>query len=92
MLAPARAWDGFGGLDVTVRLPACWLAASRPGLTQVGGELRGTFESVPVDALAITVAPCAAPTGPRYSASPAALILPLGALGIVLYRRKRHVG
>ena len=92
VLAPARAWDGFGGLDVTVRLPACWLAASRPGLTQVGGELRGTFESVPADALALTVAPCAASRPTVTLCSPSAFILPLGALGIVLYRRTRRAG
>jgi len=92
VLAPARAWDGFGGLDVTVRLPACWLAASRPGLTQVGGELRGTFQSVPADALALTVAPCAASRPAVTLCSPSAFILPLGALGIVLYRRTRRAG
>ena len=89
VLAPARAWDGFGGLDMTVHLPACWLAASRPGLTQVGGELRGSFESVPADALALTVAPCDA-ARPISFCAPAGLILPLGALGILLHRRKRH--
>ena len=92
VLAPARAWDGFGGLDVTVRLPACWQAASRPGLTQVGGELRGTFQSVPADALALTVAPCAASRPAVTLCSPSAFILPLGALGIVLYRRTRRAG
>ena len=92
VLAPARAWDGFGGLDVTVRLPACWLAASRPGLTQVGGELRGTFQSVPADALALTVAPCAASRPAVTLCSPSAFILPLGALGIVLCRRTQRAG
>jgi hypothetical protein len=91
VLAPARAWDGFGGLDVTVRLPVCWLAASRPGLTRSGDELRGSFESVPADALAITVAPCDA-ARPVILCAPTALILPLGALGIVLYRRTRRAG
>ena len=84
VLAPARAWDGFGGLDVTVRLPACWLAASRPGLTQVGDELRGTFASVPADAIGLTVAPCDAARTDRTFCAPSGLILPLGALGIVL--------
>ena len=91
VLAPARAWDGFGGLDVTVRLPACWLAASRPGLTRVGDELRGSFDAVPADALALTVAPCNA-AKPASFCAPAGLMLPLGALGIVLYRRTRRAG
>ena len=58
VLAPARAWDGFGDLDVTVHLPACWAAASRPELARAGDELRGSFDAVPADALALTVAPC----------------------------------
>lgn len=60
VLAPARAWDGFGGLDVTVHLPACWEVASLPELARAGDELRGSFDAVPADALALTVAPCAA--------------------------------
>ena len=92
VLAPARAWDGFGGLDVTVRLPVCWLAASRPGLARVGDELRGSFDSIPADALALTVAPCDWSRPGVTLCSPAGLILPLGALGIVLYRRTRRAG
>ncbi len=60
VLAPARAWDGFGGLDVTVHLPACWEAAALPELARAGDELRGAFDAVPADALALTVAPCTA--------------------------------
>jgi hypothetical protein len=89
VLAPARAWDGFGGLSVSVRLPNCWQAASRPGLARVGDELRGSFESVPADALALTVAPCDA-ARPRVTVCGTfGLILPLGALGIVLGRCAR---
>jgi hypothetical protein len=90
VLAPARAWDGFGGLDVTVRLPSCWQAASRPRLTRVGDELRGSFESVPADALALTVAPCDAARPTVTVCGTFGLILPLGALGIVLGRRARR--
>jgi hypothetical protein len=92
VLAPARAWDGFGGLDVTVSLPACWLAASRPELTRSGDELRGTFDSLPADALAFTVAPCeSARRGTVSTCPPFGLILPLGALGIALHRRRRCI-
>jgi hypothetical protein len=59
ILAPARAWADFGGLDVTVRLSSGWRAASRPGLERVGDELRGSFSELPADALALTVAPLA---------------------------------
>jgi hypothetical protein len=91
VLAPARAWDSFGGLDATVSLPACWLAASRPELARSGDELRGSFESIPADALAFTVAPCQAARRQTVRPCPAfGLILPLGALGIVLHHRTRR--
>ena len=89
VLAPARAWDGFGGLDVTVHLPACWLAASRPQLTHTGDDLTGSFDAMPADALAFTVAPCDA-ARTVGSCAPVALILPLAALGIVLSRQTRR--
>ena len=87
MLAPARAWDGFGGLDVTVHLPACWAAASRPELARVGDELRGSFDAVPADALALTVAPCDSARA-KPICGVAGFILPLGALGLVFVRRR----
>ena len=100
VLAPARAWDGFGGLDMTVRLPKCWLAASRPELERVsdalsGDNLHGSFESIPADALALTVAPCGSAglrtqPPPFCAPVPAGFILPLGLLGLVLYRRTRR--
>ncbi len=91
VLAPARAWDGFGGLDVTVHLPACWLAASRPELTRSGDDLIGSFDALPADALAFTVAPCE--TARKVAVRPCGtygLILPIVALGIVLRRRTRR--
>lgn len=55
VLAPAREWAGFGGLDVTVRLPSGWRAASRPDLKRDGDALTGSFERIPADSLALTV-------------------------------------
>jgi hypothetical protein len=91
VLAPARACDGFGKLDVTVRLPACWAAASRPQLTRSGDVLSGSFGGVPADALALTVAPCES-AKPKGFCGLGAVVLPLGALGMVLVRRRRMVG
>lgn len=54
VLAPARQWATFGGLDVTVALPAGWDAASRPALGRDGDTLRGAFAGLPADALAVT--------------------------------------
>jgi hypothetical protein len=55
VLAPARAWAGFGGLDVLVHVPPGWRAEVTPSLERNGDTLRGTFTSVPADALAISV-------------------------------------
>jgi hypothetical protein len=64
ILAPAREWGGFGGLDVTIHLPPGWHAAATPELTRDGDTLTGQFSNVPADALAITVQ---SPEGPAYS-------------------------
>lgn len=55
VLAPAKSWDGFGKLDVTVHVPEGWRSASEPALTRDGDTLRGTFDGLPADALALTI-------------------------------------
>lgn len=65
VLAPARSWAGFGTLDVNIRLPAGWIAASTPLLTRTQDTLTGSFEGIPADAIALTVQ---APTGKAYHA------------------------
>ena len=54
VLAPARDWASFGGLDVQVTLPAGWSAVTQPALAKSGDALAGSFGAVPADALAIT--------------------------------------
>ncbi|MBA4187311.1 MAG: hypothetical protein C0467_04750 [Planctomycetaceae bacterium] len=54
VLAPARSWDGFGGLDVTLHLPEGWIAVVTPQLEREGDTLRGSFEHLPADSIAIT--------------------------------------
>lgn len=54
VLAPARSWDGFGGLDVTVHLPAGWEAVTSPELARDGDTLRASFPGLPADSLAVT--------------------------------------
>lgn len=54
ILAPAREWAGFGGLDVSVYLPAGWQAETLPQLTREGDVLTGKFDRIPADALAVT--------------------------------------
>ena len=63
ILAPARSWDGFGGLDVTVHLPVGWEAVASPGLARDGDTLRASFPGLPADSLAVTFR---APVGDWY--------------------------
>jgi hypothetical protein len=86
VLAPARAWASFGGLDVTVRVPACWEAASRPGLERVGEELRGSYTELPADALALTVGPCARVRPAALCGSPLVVLLLVFGLVVALRR------
>jgi hypothetical protein len=54
VLSPARQWEGFGDLAVTVRVPAGWPAAVRPGLDRHGDVLSGSFSGIPADSFGIT--------------------------------------
>ena len=47
VLAPARQWDGFGELFVTVHLPEGWESACTPALEVDGSVLRGRFTGLP---------------------------------------------
>jgi hypothetical protein len=84
ILAPARAWAGFGGLDVTVHVPEEWTVVSTPGLQRDGGVLRGTFTDVPADAIALTLRPPVASgyDGVKYGAWGLFAIVGLGGLGL----------
>jgi hypothetical protein len=55
LLAPARAWGGFGTLDVTVQVPEGWESIASPALEGEGDVLRGHFEGLPADTLALAV-------------------------------------
>lgn len=58
VLAPVREWAGFGGLDVTIHAPKDWTVTTSPVLERSGDTLRGRFDQIPADALALTaVAP-----------------------------------
>lgn len=54
VLAPAREWGGFGGLDVSVQLPPDWQFAATLSLTRSGDELTATFDELPGNAIAMT--------------------------------------
>lgn len=63
ILAPARTWASFGGLDLTIVLPPGWNAATVPALPRHGDRLVASFAELPADALAMTVQ---APAGWLY--------------------------
>jgi hypothetical protein len=54
VLSPARQWEGFGDLAVTVRVPPGWPAAVRPGLSRRGDALSGLFTGIPADSIGIS--------------------------------------
>lgn len=56
VLSPARDWDGFGGIDVTIYLPRGWKTAVEPEMTRDGDTLRGKFATLPADAITLTTA------------------------------------
>ncbi len=55
VLAPARDWASFGGLDITVNLPLGYRHASSLPLQQNKEILRGSFSEIPADALTMTL-------------------------------------
>ncbi len=88
VLAPAREWAGFGGVDVRVELPRGWHAASLPALRREGSALVGSWDGVPADALALTVRPRDPDPAPYWAGW-----LVLSALGLfLLVRAGRWLG
>jgi len=81
VLAPAKSWEGFDKLDVTVHVPEGWAAATEPALTRDGDTLRGTFDSIPADALALTLQ---APIGRSYEITRVVLWVTFGLMCVLL--------
>lgn len=54
VLAPARDWGGFGGVEVRVQAPPRWRVATAPALRSEGGDLVGAWKDLPADALSIS--------------------------------------
>lgn len=61
IFAPARNWAGFGDLKLSILLPEDWEAATNLALDPGANSLRGTFNGLPDDALAITLRPKVSP-------------------------------
>jgi hypothetical protein len=54
VLAPAREWESFGGLDAKVLLPEGWRAGVEPAMRREGDALVNSWDALPADSLAIT--------------------------------------
>lgn len=54
ILAPARAWSRFGGMDVTIQLPKGWSVSCNLPLQRTEDVLAGRFSEIPADAIALT--------------------------------------
>ncbi|MEZ5426552.1 MAG: hypothetical protein R2747_09830 [Pyrinomonadaceae bacterium] len=95
ILAPAREWAGFGSLDATVFVPEGWDTVTSPELkSEGGGVLRGTFDGIPADSIAISTRSIL-PWSYRLSQIGSLIflflvILPFPAWGHKLVRRKGY--
>jgi hypothetical protein len=93
VLAPAREWGGFEGLNVVIALPSGWLAASMPALKRDDDILLGSFPELPADAIALTLQ---APVDWKYEAlfysGLAILLLFLGGGAFLCWRFGRSRG
>lgn len=54
ILAPARTWKSFGGLDVEVLAPANWQVKSNLPLVNQGQQWTASFDSLPADFITLT--------------------------------------
>lgn len=66
VLAPARDWGGFGGMEVRVEAPQGWQVLTEPALRQEGGALVGAWNHLPADALSISSKKPEPPADPWY--------------------------
>lgn len=54
ILAPARTWKSFGGLDLEVLAPDNWQVKSNLPLVNQGQQWSASFDSLPADFIALT--------------------------------------
>jgi hypothetical protein len=55
LLAPARTWAEFGGLDATILVPPAWEIAVEPAFEREGDVLRASFSELPADVIGATL-------------------------------------
>lgn len=54
ILAPAKDWASFGGLELTVYTPDDFTVVTQPELEREGAILKGRFDNIPADAFVLT--------------------------------------
>jgi hypothetical protein len=94
ILAPAREWAGFGGLDVHVQVPDAWRFSSTLPLTRTGDEFTGSFGELPADAIAMTAqAPSISIVGAAvFWCSKLLLLVCLVGAPVILWRLGKRIG
>ena len=92
VLAPAREWGGFGGLEVRVEAPRGWRVLSDPALRKEGDAWIGAWNRVPADAIAISAQKPEPASGPWYWLWLLLAAAMLGAIGWICRRLGASLG
>jgi hypothetical protein len=92
VLAPAREWGGFGGLEVRVEAPRGWRVLSDPALRREGNAWVGAWNRVPADAIAISAQKPEPASGPWYWLWLLLTAAGLGAIGWMGWRLGASLG
>ncbi len=93
ILAPARAWSGFGGMDVTIQLPKDWSVSCNLPLQRTGDMLAGSFSELPADAITMTTQAAVSDSYGVANEGLYWLYLLTAVLGLVFcWKRGRHTG
>lgn len=93
ILAPARAWSRFGGMDVTIQLPESWIVSCNLPLQRTGDVLAGSFSELPADAIALTTQAAVSKSYGVANEGLFWLYLLTAVLGLVFcWSRGRHAG
>jgi hypothetical protein len=54
IFAPAKSWQSFGGLDMTIEVPAGWNIATSLPMKRTGDVLSASWDAMPADSFALT--------------------------------------
>jgi hypothetical protein len=92
VLAPARHWGGFGGIDVRLEVPRGWRMKTEPGLRREGDALVGAWNGLPADAISISVQKPPPAASPWYLLWGLLTAAGLAAIGWIAWRLGAALG